>query len=121
MTNIAAVKRLSKKSRHVRIRRKLAGTAARPRLCVFRSLKNIYAQLIDDAEGKTLLSVSSLNAALRNHTGSKLEEAKAVGELLGRNAIEKGITEVVFDRAGYKYHGRVKALAESAREAGLKF
>ena len=117
----AAVKKINRKGRHTRIRKGLSGTAEKPRLCVFRSLKNIYAQIIDDTEGKTLLSISSLNPEIRGRAGSKTEEAKLIGETLGKKALEQGITKVVFDRAGYKYHGRVKALANSSREVGLKF
>ncbi len=120
MTN-TSVKRASRKSRHSRIRRKVTGTSVRPRLCVFRSLNNIYAQLVDDTAGKTLLSVSSLKPDLKASSGSKSDKAKLVGEALGKKAVEKGITEVVFDRAGYKYHGRIKTMADASREAGLKF
>lgn len=107
--------------RHRRIRKKIKGTAERPRLCVFRSLRHIYAQLIDDDRGHTLLGVSSLAPELKGLTGTKTEVARAVGVLLGKKAVEKGIKTVVFDRGGYKYHGRVKALADGAREAGLVF
>ena len=117
----AAAKRIGRNNRHSRIRKKVTGTGTKPRLCVFRSLNNIYAQLIDDTEGKTLLAVSSLNPGLKNIPGSKTEKAKLVGETLGKKALELGINEVVFDRAGYKYHGRVKTLAQASREAGIKF
>ncbi len=117
----AAAKRISRKGRHTRIRKHVSGTVTKPRLCVFRSLKNIYAQIIDDTEGKTLLSMSSLNPETKDRPGSKTEEAKLIGEALGKKALDQGITNVVFDRAGYKYHGRVKALADASREAGLKF
>ena len=113
--------RVNRRKRHLRIRRKVRGTIARPRLCVFRSLKHIYAQLLDDTSGQTLASASSLDPSLRAHTRSKTEKARLVGTLLGRRALDKGFKQVVFDRGGYKYHGRVKALAEAAREAGLKF
>ena len=109
--------------RHKRVRRKVSGTTQRPRLCVFRSSNNIYAQLIDDANRVTLTAASSLDAEVKgavNHGGNK-EAAKMVGEMIAKRAIEKGITEVVFDRGGYLYHGRVQVLAEAAREAGLKF
>ena len=109
--------------RHKRVRRKISGTAQRPRLCVFRSSNNIYAQIIDDANRVTLTAASSLDAEVKgavNHGGNK-EAAKMVGEMIAKRAIEKGITEVVFDRGGYLYHGRVQVLAEAAREAGLKF
>lgn len=110
-------------ARHKRVRRKVTGTAERPRLCVFRSSKNIYAQIIDDVNRKTLVAASSLDAAIKSevsYTGNK-EAARKVGELVAKKAAEAGITEVVFDRGGYIYHGRVLELAEGAREAGLKF
>ena len=106
-------------SRHERIRKTLIGTSAVPRLCVFRSNKDIYAQIIDDINAVTLTSASSLDKSIAK--GGNKEGAKLVGELIAKNALEKGITEVVFDRGGYVYHGRVQQLAESAREAGLKF
>ena len=109
--------------RHKRVRRKVSGTAQRPRLCVFRSSNNIYAQIIDDTNRVTIVDASSLEADVKgavNHTGNK-EAAKLVGQLVAKKAVEKGITEVVFDRGGYLYHGRIKELAEAAREAGLKF
>jgi len=113
---------VSKSERRLRIKRnirsKISGTAARPRLSVFRSNKNIYAQLIDDLAGKTLVAVSS---ATTEGTTAKTEASVAVGKALATKAQEQGITEVVFDRSGYLYHGRVKSLAEGAREAGLKF
>ena len=116
-----AVKRSGRIKRHIRIRKRVSGTDTKPRLCVFRSLKHIYAQIIDDKEMKTLLSISSRNAELKGRPGSKTESARIVGEALGKKAVEQGITEIVFDRAGYKYHGRIKALADASREAGLKF
>ena len=109
--------------RHKRVRKKIAGTTQRPRLCIFRSSNNIYAQIIDDTNRVTLVAASSLEADVKgavNHTGNK-EAAKLVGQLVAKKAVEKGITEVVFDRGGYLYHGRIKELAEAAREAGLKF
>ena len=109
--------------RHKRVRRKVSGTTQRPRLCVFRSSNNIYAHIIDDTNRVTLVAASSLEADVKgavNHTGNK-EAAKLVGQLVAKKAVEKGITEVVFDRGGYLYHGRIKELAEAAREAGLKF
>ena len=106
--------------RHKRIRSKISGTAQCPRLCVFRSTNNIYAQLIDDVAGVTLAQASSLDKSIEGNGGNK-EAAKMVGEMIAKRAIEKGITEVVFDRGGYLYHGRVQVLAEAAREAGLKF
>ena len=106
--------------RHKRVRGKIFGTAQKPRLCVFRSLKNIYAQVIDDENGKTLASASSLDKEFNQYGGNK-EAAKLVGQAVAKAALEKGITEVVFDRGGYIFHGRVQELAEGAREAGLKF
>jgi large subunit ribosomal protein L18 len=109
--------------RHLRIRNKIAGTAERPRLCVYRSLKHIYAQLIDDDRGCTVLGVSSLSPELRDTLsyGGNVAAAKAVGKLVAQKAKEQNISTVVFDRAGYKYHGRVAALANEVREAGIKF
>lgn len=106
--------------RHTRVRAKISGTAECPRLNVFRSAKHIYAQLIDDVNGVTLACASSLSSEFEGNGGNK-EGAKKVGELIAKNAAEKGITEVVFDRGGYLYHGRVKELADGAREGGLKF
>ena len=114
-----ADKNAKRLQRHKRVRRKVFGTPQRPRLCVFRSSNNIYAQIIDDTNRVTLVAASSLDEAV-NHTGNK-EAAKMVGEMVAKKAVEKGITEVVFDRGGYIYHGRIKELAEGAREAGLKF
>lgn len=102
------------------IRKNIFGTAERPRLTVYRSNKEIYAQIIDDNAGNTLLSTGSLKSD-EAHKGSKIEQAKAVGKTLAEKAIAAGITEVIFDRNGYLYHGRVKSLADSAREGGLKF
>ena len=109
--------------RHRRVRKKVAGSPEQPRLCVFRSLRSIYAQIIDDTGGKTLVAASSQEA---NQGGGepvrpKTAVSSAVGQLLAQRAVEQGITRVVFDRGGYKYHGRVKALAEAAREGGLQF
>ncbi|KGF06791.1 LSU ribosomal protein L18P [Ezakiella coagulans] len=107
--------------RHLRVRNKVNGTAERPRLCVRRSSKHIYAQIIDDVEMRTLAAASSLDKELGlEHTSNK-EAAKKVGELVAKRAIKNGIKEVVFDRGGYVYHGRIKELAEGAREAGLDF
>ena len=117
-----ADKNAKRLQRHKRVRRKVFGTPQRPRLCVFRSSNNIYAQIIDDTNRVTLVAASSLDEAVKgavNHTGNK-EAAKMVGEMVAKKAVEKGITEVVFDRGGYIYHGRIKELAEGAREAGLK-
>jgi len=105
---------------HKRIRRKLAGTAERPRLAVFRSVAHIYAQVIDDAAGKTLAAASSVDKGGKTN-GGNVAAAKAIGKLVAERAREKGIKAVVFDRGGYQYHGRVKALADAAREAGLEF
>ena len=110
----------ARQKRHLRVRNHIAGTAARPRLNVFRSLKNIYAQIIDDEKGVTLVSASSKDKGFSQY-GGNVEAAKAIGAAVAKKALEKGITEVVFDRGGYIYHGRVAALAEAAREAGLKF
>ena len=113
-------KNKARQKRHLRVRNHIAGTAARPRLNVFRSLKHIYAQIIDDDKRVTLASASSMDKGFENY-GGNVEAAKAVGKAVAQKAVEKGITEVVFDRGGYVYHGRVAALAEAAREAGLKF
>ena len=109
-------------ARHTRVREKVAGTPARPRLAVFRSLSHIYVQLIDDATGLTVAAASSLEPGVRTaKKGSKSDMSKQVGSLIAQRAKEKGVTTVVFDRGGYQYHGRIKALAEAARAAGLKF
>lgn len=112
-----------RKKRHFRVRNKLSGTSVRPRLNVFRSSKHIYAQLVDDTSGSTLVSASTLDPELRDSIeyGGNVAAAAKVGALIAKRALEKGFSEVVFDRGGYLYHGRVKALAEAAREAGLKF
>ena len=112
-----------KKIRHRRVRRKVAGTISRPRLCVFRSLNHIHAQLIDDSRSQTLVSMSTFDSQVRGKTNGmgKSEKAGIVGTLLAEKALNEGIKQVVFDRGGYKYHGRVKALAEAARKAGLEF
>lgn len=112
-------KKAARIRRHKRIRQKIIGSAKRPRFTVFRSCKNIYAQLIDDVEGKTLIAACSLEKGVKGN--NKTETAKLVGNLIARRALEKNIKEVVFDRSGYLYHGKIKALAESAREVGLKF
>ena len=106
--------------RHKRLRAKISGTATCPRLAVYRSEKNIYAQIIDDTKGVTLVSASTLEAAFEGNGGNK-DAAKAVGEAIAKRALAKGIEEVTFDRGGFLYHGRVKELADGAREAGLKF
>ncbi len=106
--------------RHNRVRNKISGTPERPRLNVFRSAKHIYAQLIDDVNGVTLVAASSLEKDFEGNGGNK-EAAKKVGQMIAKKAVDKGISEVVFDRGGYLYHGRVLELAEGARECGLKF
>jgi len=107
---------------HTRIRKKLQGTAERPRLNVYRSLNHIYVQVIDDLSGKTLVSASTAEGKKEDRrTGGNVASAKALGKAIAERAKEKGVTKVVFDRGGYIYHGRVKALADAAREAGLKF
>jgi len=115
--------RLARCRRHARVRLKVKGTTARPRLCVFRSLNHIYAQVIDDSRGHTLVSASTLDPEIRAETDGKAKTGKAelIGSLLAKRALDKEIKQVAFDRGGYKYHGRVKALAEAARQAGLKF
>ena len=105
--------------RHMRVRRKIRGTPDRPRLAVFRSLKQVYAQLIDDTQGITLAAATSLDSEIRNQTDNKIKRSELVGGLIAERAKTKGITTAVFDRGGYKYHGRVKKLAEAARAAGL--
>lgn len=111
-----------RKKRHRRIRTRVSGTVEKPRLCVYRSLQHIYAQLVDDITHRTLVTASTLEEDLRDMPGrNTVDGARAVGELLAKKALEQGITEVVFDRSGYRYHGRVAALAEAARKGGLKF
>ncbi len=112
-------KNVARMRRHKRVRNKISGTSTTPRLCVYRSNKHIHAQIIDDTKGVTLVSSSSLTLKLKN--GSNIEAGKLVGEDIAKKALEKNISKVVFDRSGYIYHGRVKALAEGAREAGLVF
>ena len=114
--------RAAREIRHSRLRRKVTGTASRPRLCVFRSLNHIYAQLIDDSKGHTLASISTLNPQVQDKIDGvvKPKQAELVGTLLAKEAINKGIKSVVFDRGGYRYHGRVSALAEAARKTGLE-
>jgi large subunit ribosomal protein L18 len=114
---------VARQRRHLRVRKELAGTSERPRLNVFRSLVHIYAQVIDDSKGVTLTTASTIDADVVTQAKGqpKIEQAKLVGKLVAERALEAGIKEVVFDRGGYKYHGRVKALAEASREAGLKF
>ena len=114
-----AYKRAAIKRRHIRIRKKVSGTAERPRLVVTRSNRHIVAQVIDDLKGHTLASASTLDASVKTAEGDKTAKAKLVGALIAERAKEAGISAVVFDRGGYQYHGRVAALADSAREAGL--
>jgi large subunit ribosomal protein L18 len=116
-----ADKNAARKKRHARVRRTISGTPERPRLNVFRSNKNIYAQLIDDVNSVTLTSASTADKEVNVESGSNVEAAKAVGELIAKRALELGKKSVVFDRGGYLYHGRIKALADAAREAGLEF
>jgi len=113
----------SRQARHKRVRKKVYGTSDRPRLNVFRSLKQIYAQVIDDHTGKTLVAASSMDKELKGKTGAggNIDAAKIVGKLVAKRSGEKGIKTVVLDRGGYLYHGRVKALADAARENGLEF
>ena len=120
MTQVAS-RGAARRKRHERIRLHLAGTAARPRLAVFRSLNHIYAQVIDDASGKTLAAASTVEKELRGSGQTKSDEAKVVGRLIAERAKSAGVERVVFDRAGFRYHGRIKSLADAAREAGLDF
>ncbi len=115
--------RLKRQKRHARVRAKIEGTGSRPRLCVFRSLSYIYAQVIDDEKKHTLSSASSLDQEIKENSSgkTKTEVAQLVGTLVAKRVSSLGISSVVFDRGGYKYHGRVKALAEAARQSGLKF
>ncbi len=110
-----------RKRKHLRVRKNVSGTTERPRLCVHRSNIHIYAQVIDDTTGTTLAAASSLDKDVKLDNGSNIEAAKEVGKLIAQRAQDKKISEVVFDRGGYVYHGRVAALAEAAREAGLQF
>jgi large subunit ribosomal protein L18 len=114
---------VARERRHARVRKTVVGSAQRPRLNVYRSLNHIYAQIIDDSQGHTLAAASTLDSALRGSLSgqNKTQQATAVGKLLAERALEAGVKQVVFDRGGYKYHGRVKALAEASREAGLDF
>jgi large subunit ribosomal protein L18 len=115
--------RVTRKRRHLRVRARVIGTAVRPRLCVFRSLKNIHAQVIDDSTGQTLVAASSLDTDIKSKIEGKkkIGVAEQVGSLIAQRALDKGIKKLAFDRGGYKYHGRVKALAEAARKTGLDF
>ena len=116
-------KNANRKARHARVRKKLSGTPQRPRLNVYKSNTNIYAQIIDDVAGVTIVSASTLDKDIKEglSTTSNKEAAKKVGEAIGKKALDRGVEEVVFDRSGYLYHGRIKELADAAREAGLKF
>lgn len=120
-----AVERLGgRERRHLRIRKKIRGSSERPRLAVFRSNKHIYAQIVDDTAGKTVIGVCGSSKAIAEKIrddGERFAESRAVGEEIAKRALEKGIARVVFDRAGYLYHGRIRALAEAARKAGLQF
>jgi large subunit ribosomal protein L18 len=120
MSDSAQKKREARVRRHRRVRKKVRGTTERPRLAVFRSNKHISAQVIDDSTGRTLASASSLEADLRS-SGGNVDGAKKVGELLASRAKDAGVTQVVFDRGGFRYHGRVASLADAARESGLEF
>lgn len=119
----AKARRLARQRRHARVRKQVSGTHERPRLCVFRSLKHIHTQIIDDVKGHTLVSASTLDPEIRAQIDGKdkTTQAQLVGEILGKRALDAGITQVVFDRGGYLYHGRVKSLADAARKAGLEF
>jgi len=121
MATTAARKRTMRIRRHVRVRKHIVGTTARPRLAVFRSGRHISAQVIDDSVGRTLASASTVEAALRGVTGGNVAAATAVGRLVSERAKAAGVTRVVFDRGGFRYHGRVAALADAAREGGLEF
>ena len=114
-------KKLAHIKRKKRIRKKVLGTPERPRLCIFRSARHIYAQVIDDVEGATLVQASSIEKAFRDQQDKKTKTANAIGKLVAERALAKGIKQVVFDRNGFLYHGRVKAVSEGAREAGLNF
>ena len=111
----------ARQKRHERLRLRVEGSSSRPRLAVFRSLNHIYAQVIDDSSGRTLAAASSLEPDLRSAKGTKIAEASVVGRIVAERARAAGVAQVVFDRAGFRYHGRVKSLADAAREAGLEF
>ncbi len=125
MANLRYSRRIRRAKRHRRVRKKIRGTAERPRLVVYRSLRNIEGQIVDDDASRTLVGLSTLSPELRSFKpegrNRKVELAREAGRLLARKALEAGVETVVFDRGGYKYHGRVKAFAEGAREGGLKF
>ena len=117
------VARAARYKRHTRVRAKISGTTERPRLCVYRSLQHIYAQIIDDTQGHTLVAASTVDPEIVKETEGKKksDQAEMVGLLVAKRALDAGITQVVFDRAGYKYHGRVKTVADAARKGGIKF
>ena len=117
--SVSATRRVSRQRRHARLRKKLAGTPQRPRLVVNRSARHMFVQIVDDTVGRTLASASTMDAEVRSADGDKTAKAKLVGALIAERAKSAGIAAVVFDRGGYQYHGRVAALADSAREAGL--
>jgi large subunit ribosomal protein L18 len=119
--SVTASRSAARRKRHTRLRLKVSGSSARPRLAIFRSLNHIYAQVIDDTTGRTLAAASSLEPDMRSATGTKSAEAATVGRLVAERARAAGVGPVVFDRAGFRYHGRVKSLADAAREAGLEF
>src|SRR4051794_5203283 len=121
MTKIVPHRLSSREKRHRRVRATVIGTPERPRLNVYRSLNHIYAQVIDDSKGHTLAAASTNESEMRSQEATKVDQAKAVGKLVAQRATEAGIKSVVFDRGGYQYHGRIKALADGAREAGLDF
>ena len=123
MTSSATIKLQRRQRRQARVRGSIRGTTARPRLAVFRSLKHIYAQVIDDSHGRTLASAGSMDKAIRGEVtrGGNVKAATAIGKIIAARALEKGIVQVAFDRGPYRFHGRVKALAAAAREGGLKF
>jgi len=121
MATKAARTRTLRVRRHARVRKHIAGSSERPRLAVFRSARHISAQVIDDRAGRTLAAASTVEAALRGSTGGNVEAAKAVGRLVAERAAAAGVTRVVFDRGGFRYHGRVAALADAARQGGLEF
>jgi large subunit ribosomal protein L18 len=124
MESISEIRRRMRHRRHRRIRKRVQGTPERPRLAVYRSLRHLYAQVVDDVAARTLVSISTLDKEARDKlqgTKSRMERSKLLGELLATRAKERGITRVAFDRGGYLYHGHVKALAEGARESGLEF
>jgi large subunit ribosomal protein L18 len=119
--DVSRVRRLGKARRHLRVRKRVEGSATRPRLVVNRSTRHIFAQIVDDNLGQTLASVSTMDASVRGGTGDKTAQASAIGKLLAERAKAAGVDKVVFDRGGNRYHGRIAALADAAREAGLDF